>query len=87
MDMPCWIPTTGEHAGVGTLSSARAIANGLTFRPIGDSTTATLAWLKTLDAAERAEVTQGAGLAAEREAKVLASWRARGARGKKKKAG
>ena len=87
MDMPCWIPTSGDHAGVGTLSNARAVSRGLSFRPIGESTTATLAWLKTLDAAERARVTQGAGLAADREAKVLARWSARGAKGKKKKAG
>jgi 2'-hydroxyisoflavone reductase len=41
---------------------------------------ATLAWLKSLDEAERAEVTKGAGLVAEREAGVLARWKARTAR-------
>ncbi|HTE55164.1 MAG TPA: NAD-dependent epimerase/dehydratase family protein [Kofleriaceae bacterium] len=76
-EMPVWIPPTGEYAGTGTMSNARAVAQGLTFRPVGDTTKATLDWLKTLDEAERAKVTQGAGLPADREAKVLARWHAR----------
>lgn len=79
-DMPVWIPATGDHAGAGTRSNARAVGAGLTFRSVGDSTTATLAWLKSLDAAERTEVTRGAGLVAEREAGVLARWKASRAR-------
>ena len=32
--MPCWIPTGGEYDGFGTRSIARAVAAGLTFRPL-----------------------------------------------------
>jgi 2'-hydroxyisoflavone reductase len=72
--MPVWIPPTGEFAGAGTMSNARAVARGLTFRPVADTTTATLEWIHSLDEAQRIEVTRGAGLPAEREVEVLASW-------------
>jgi 2'-hydroxyisoflavone reductase len=75
-DMPVWIPAEGETAGMGTTSNARAVAAGLRFRPIDDTTRATLEWLRGLDEAERAKVTKG-GLPAERETQVLAKWHAR----------
>ena len=74
-NMPVWIPPTGDFAGSGTMSNARAVARGLTFRPIGETTTATLEWIHSLDEAERAEVTRSAGLPPARESEVLASWR------------
>ncbi|HWM88636.1 MAG TPA: NAD-dependent epimerase/dehydratase family protein [Kofleriaceae bacterium] len=83
-DMPVWIPPTGEYAGSGTTSNARAVAKGLRFRPIADTTTGTLEWLATLDPATRTKVTSGAGLAADKETKVLAKWaRSNGAKSTK----
>ncbi len=81
-DMPVWIPATGEMAGAGTISNARATGKGLRFRPVQDTAKATLAWVNGLDAAERTEVTAKAGLNAEREVEVLAAWRDRDKKGK-----
>src|SRR5262249_45075332 len=73
-DMPVWFPPTGEESGAGTMSNARAVASGLTFRPIADTTTATLEWVQSLDAAEKEKATRGAGIDAAREAAVLKKW-------------
>jgi len=77
-DMPVWIPPTGEYAGSGTMSNARAVAQGLTFRPVADTTTATLEWMSSLDQTEREKATSANGLKPEREAEVLKKWKARG---------
>lgn len=81
-DMPVWIPATGDMAGAGTISNARATASGLRFRPVPDTAKATLDWVNGLDAEERAKVTSRAGLEPAREAKVLAAWRDRDGKGK-----
>jgi hypothetical protein len=47
---------------------ARAIAAGLTFRPLDETVAATL---------EHAEVVEGVGLERERERELLAAWWAR----------
>ena len=52
------------------------MAAGLRFRPVDDTSRATLAWLRGLDEAEREKVTRG-GLSPERETEVLAKWHAR----------
>jgi 2'-hydroxyisoflavone reductase len=75
-DMPLWIPNEGNFAGFGTLSNARAIKAGLTFRPIGDTARDTLAWLDTLPEAERPKA-RSTGIARDKEARVLAAWKAR----------
>jgi 2'-hydroxyisoflavone reductase len=41
---PIWVPPTGKFAGFHRWSNARAIAAGLTFRPIDDTVQALLAW-------------------------------------------
>jgi 2'-hydroxyisoflavone reductase len=76
-DMPVWFPPTGEESGAGTMSNARAVARGLTFRPIAETTTATLEWVQSLDAEEKKKATTGAGLGAAREVEVLKKWHAR----------
>ena len=73
-DMPCWIPTTME-AGVGTIRVDRALAQGLTFRPITETVRDTLDWWKTLP--ETRTLNMRSGLTAEREAEVLAAWHER----------
>ncbi len=73
-DMPCWIPTTMK-AGVGTVRVDRALARGLTFRPIAETIRDTLDWWKTLP--ETRTLNMRSGLTAERELEVLAAWKAR----------
>ncbi|WP_157515144.1 NAD-dependent epimerase/dehydratase family protein [Luteimonas abyssi] len=73
-DMPVWMPPDGAYAGFARTSAARAVAAGLTFRPLETTVADTLAWWRSLPEARRAE--PGAGLALEREAEVLQAWHA-----------
>jgi len=75
-DMPMWIDNQGEFAGFGTLSNARAVQAGLSFRPIADTARDTLAWLATLPEDERAKA-RSSGIKPDKEAAVLAAWQAR----------
>jgi 2'-hydroxyisoflavone reductase len=77
-DMPVWIPPTGQTAGFGSRSIARALAKGLTFRPLADTARATLEFYEQQSEARKAELR--AGLAAAREKEVLAAWHARAGR-------
>jgi 2'-hydroxyisoflavone reductase len=75
-DLPVWLPSTGETAGFHRRSNARAVAAGLTFRSLADTTAATLAWFDAQPEARR-NAPLKAGLTPEREAEVLGAWRAR----------
>jgi 2'-hydroxyisoflavone reductase len=75
-EMPLWIPNQGEYAGAGTLDNRKAVKAGLTFRPIGETAKDTLAWLPTAPADERVKA-RTSGIKPEKEAKVLAAWKAR----------
>jgi 2'-hydroxyisoflavone reductase len=77
-DLPVWVPSDPENAGFGTRSNARAIAAGLTFRPLAQTALETLAWWKTLPAERQA--TLRAGLTPEREQAILAAWKAKQAK-------
>lgn len=67
-ELPLWIPQ-GEDSII-KASSARAVASGLTHRPLAETVAATLAWTK-----ERGlERPLRAGLAREREAELLRAW-------------
>lgn len=66
-------PTRGPARGLMKVSAARAVAQGLTFRPIRETAADTLAWFKTAPAA----VQEGLKFNLEREAAVLAAWKAR----------
>jgi 2'-hydroxyisoflavone reductase len=74
-DMPAWVPGTGDTAGFGLRSNRRAVAAGLTFRPLATTAKETLAWWKEQPADRRAKLR--AGIAPEREAQVLAAWKAK----------
>jgi 2'-hydroxyisoflavone reductase len=74
-DMPAWLPATGETAGSGLVSNARAVKQGLRFRPVTDTAKDTVAWFKTLPADRQAK--PRAGLTPERETEVLKAWHAR----------
>jgi 2'-hydroxyisoflavone reductase len=73
-DMPTWVPAQGDSVGFSTRSNARALAQGLTFRPLADTVQATLDWFRSQPAERQAQVR--AGISAEREAEVLAAWKA-----------
>ncbi|AKS41237.1 NAD-dependent epimerase/dehydratase family protein [Wenzhouxiangella marina] len=74
-DMPVWIPSQGEYAGFSSWSNAKAIAAGLSFRPLADTVSALLEWFR--EQPEERQSTIRAGLSPEREAEVLAAWRQR----------
>jgi 2'-hydroxyisoflavone reductase len=69
-ELPLWIPQ-GEDSIV-KASSARAGAAGLRYRPLIETVAATLAWSKGLGLDRPLR----AGLARDREAELLAAWRA-----------
>jgi 2'-hydroxyisoflavone reductase len=71
-DMPVWVPPRGEEGGMGRISIQRALAKGLTFRPLAETARDTLAWFKSQPAERQAKLK--AGLSPEREAEVLAAW-------------
>jgi 2'-hydroxyisoflavone reductase len=70
-DMPVWIPPVGEYRGASLVSNARAVAKGLMFRPLADTTRATLEYVAGRSAERNAKMR--AGITAEREAAVLAA--------------
>lgn len=75
-DMPVWVPGRGDSAGFSRLRNDRAVAKGLTFRPLADTAKSTLDEYRA-----RATTNPGlklnAGLSREREAAVLALWHGR----------
>ena len=72
-DLPVWIPGQGDMAGFHRRSNARAMAAGLTIRPLTTTAADTLAWWNAQD--EKRRVLR-AGLKAEREAELLAKLKA-----------
>ena len=77
--MTVWMPPTGRNVGFHERSNAKAIAAGLTFRPLAVTAKETLDWNKTRPAAELANLAVGGtnGLDPAIEAKVLADWKAK----------
>jgi 2'-hydroxyisoflavone reductase len=69
-DMPVW---TGAESGMARTNISRALAKGLTFRPLADTARDTLAWFKSLP--QDRQSTMRAGLTPEREAEVLNAWK------------
>jgi 2'-hydroxyisoflavone reductase len=74
-EMPVWLPAKGDEAAFAGTSNAAALAKGLTIRPLAKTVDDTLAWHLTRPEAERAKLKSG--IAAEKEATVLAAWKAR----------
>jgi 2'-hydroxyisoflavone reductase len=73
--MPVWIPPAGEYAAFGRRSNKRAIAAGLTFRPLAETARATLEFAEGRSAERKANLR--AGIAADKEAQVLSAWKAK----------
>ncbi len=74
-DMPAWQAPRGAAAGFSRMSNARALAAGLTFRPLADTARDTLEWFLAQPPDRQASLR--AGLSAERERWLLAAWRVR----------
>ena len=72
-DMPVWIPPQSEEGALGRTSIKKALAKGLTFRPLEVTARDTVSWFKSQPADRQA--TLHAGLTPEREAEVLAAWK------------
>lgn len=71
-DMPVWVPPRGDEAGFSMISTKKALAKGLTFRSLADTTQATLEWFHKQPPERQAKL--HAGITAEREKEVLAAW-------------
>lgn len=71
-DLPVWVPLTEETAAFMAVSVSRAVAKGLTYRPLAVTAKDTLAWHKARPA-ERQEAMR-VGISADREKEVLAAW-------------
>ena len=67
MELPLWLQDP-EAVGMHRTDVSRALEAGLTFRPLTETVRGTL---------DEAETTDNAGMAAEREAEILAAWKAR----------
>jgi len=77
--MTVWQPPIGNTAGYQRRDATKAIAKGLTFRPVAVTAKDTLDWHKTRPQAEQDAVLLGKaqnGLAMSKEAEVLAAWKA-----------
>src|ERR1039457_2103143 len=71
-DTPVWIPPRGEEAGGNQISNKRALAKGLIFRAMADTTRDTVSWFKSQPQDRQSKLK--AGLSPERETEVLAAW-------------
>jgi 2'-hydroxyisoflavone reductase len=70
MEMPLWIPeSAADMAGLMQADNAKAVAAGMTFRPLEETIEATLDW----NATRPADAPRVAGLTAAKEAEILAT--------------
>ncbi len=67
-ELPLWVPDAPDMAGFSQVSSAKAVAAGLRYRPTHATVADTLAWAAT----RPADHAWRAGLSAEKEAELLA---------------
>jgi 2'-hydroxyisoflavone reductase len=76
--LPVWIDPVPANIGFLQRSNAKALAKGLTFRPLAVTAKDTLDWHKTRPEADRKALDEGAvaGISAQKEAEVLAAWKA-----------
>lgn len=74
-EMPVWLPAKGEEAAFAGTSNAAARAKGLTITPLAKTVDDTLEWHLTRPAEETERLKSG--IAPEKEAAVLAAWKAK----------
>ncbi|NTX05325.1 NAD-dependent epimerase/dehydratase family protein [Myxococcus sp. CA040A] len=71
-DMPVWVSPTGEDAGLLRVNIDKALAAGLTFRPLEETVRDTVAWFNAEPPERQAKLRSG--IKPEREKEVLAAW-------------
>jgi 2'-hydroxyisoflavone reductase len=78
-NMPVVIPETPNNGGFSRRKVDKAIAAGLTFRPLAVTAKDTIEWNKTRPEADQQALAEGkkSGISAQREAEVLAAWKAK----------
>jgi len=74
-EMPVWLPAKGDEAAFAGTSNKAALAKGLKITPLRKTVNDTLAWHLARPAEEREKLK--AGIDAEKEATVLAAWKAK----------
>jgi 2'-hydroxyisoflavone reductase len=74
MEMPVWVYPSEETQGFSAYDVSKALAAGLTFRPLAETARDTLDWWKSLPPEEQ---TLRTGLDPEKEAALLEAWHAR----------
>lgn len=74
-ELPIWVSAkAGPYAGYGQVSNARAMAAGLTYRPLQTTVRDLMEWFRSLPAERQAKLR--AGITREREAELLKAWHA-----------
>jgi 2'-hydroxyisoflavone reductase len=76
-EMPVWLPGSDPESVISKTDVSRALAAGLTFRPLATTAADALAWYRAQPEAAQAQMLKAAGIAPEKEQAVLAAWRAR----------
>jgi len=76
-DMPTWIPRSDPDSAGMSADNRRAIAAGLTFRPLGVSAIEALAWFNAAPADARTRMLASAGISPDRERAALDAWKAK----------
>jgi len=77
-ELPLWLPQSA--IGIHQVNVSKAIADGLTFRPLADTVQATLDWNATREGGEidkKVVLRVRGGMSPEREQELLAAWKAR----------
>jgi 2'-hydroxyisoflavone reductase len=80
-DLPIWIPPEME-AGFHRWNVSKAVKAGLTFRPLSETIAGIYAWIDGLSEEDKKR-NRPAGMSREREAQVLAAWKAKATEGAK----
>ena len=75
-NLPVWVPAEGEYAAFHVVSTEKAVAAGLKFRPLADTARDTVDWCNASKGFDY-DFGNGAGISREREAELLQAWHSR----------
>lgn len=74
-EMPVWVAPKGPEGGFNNLSNKKALAKGITFRPVSDTAVATLEWFRNQPAPRQEKLRSG--ISQTRESQILTAWHAK----------
>ncbi|MGW8266128.1 MAG: NAD-dependent epimerase/dehydratase family protein [Longimicrobiales bacterium] len=72
-----WLMPVGDHVGSQRIDVSRAVAHGLTYRPLAVTAMDTLDWWHSENVTDERRTSPRFVLTPEREAEILAAWKAR----------